>query len=422
MTGHSSHYSEKFLDFARKNNIILLGYPPHCTHALQGLDVVCFSKMKECWKREIAAFEARMKRDVTKAEFLTVWSPAYKAAFDEKTVQAAFRVTGVVPFNPNFVSAEQLAPSQATSTCGEFPMLQPSPVRRITQAMALHHPTRLERSSDLLELSPPSTPTRRPWNEPENKDLDPWTPSKKMRTLYAHLGSTSAGSLLLSTPKITSRTNPIRSPVIQSMPSKLPAPNWNLAMPGSSKESWKTRSQLEAENEELKEHLKRAQAQSVIKDHMLGQANATMVLQNITLKKTNEALHQQEERATNERARLFKGQAQCLSSDEFFSEVQRINKEKETRDAEKLRRKTARSDRKAAKAALDEQWVKMKADHASDVAMWDRECAELVKTGARKKDLPPKPKLPRKPLLPRLEEEADDDDDDDDDVDQEQDV
>jgi DDE superfamily endonuclease len=47
LDGHSSHYTLDFIDYARANNINLLGYPAHCTHALQGLDVVCFAKMKE---------------------------------------------------------------------------------------------------------------------------------------------------------------------------------------------------------------------------------------------------------------------------------------------------------------------------------------------------------------------------------------
>jgi hypothetical protein len=47
LDGHSSHHTPELLAFARENNIIILGYPPHCTHALQGLDVVCFTRMKE---------------------------------------------------------------------------------------------------------------------------------------------------------------------------------------------------------------------------------------------------------------------------------------------------------------------------------------------------------------------------------------
>ena len=57
MDGHSSHYTLELLEYARDNNIVILGYPPHCTHALQGLDVVCFTKVKEEFHEEIHEFE-----------------------------------------------------------------------------------------------------------------------------------------------------------------------------------------------------------------------------------------------------------------------------------------------------------------------------------------------------------------------------
>ena len=43
LDGHGSHMSLDFLRYAKDHNIINLGYPPHCTHLLQGLDVVVFS-------------------------------------------------------------------------------------------------------------------------------------------------------------------------------------------------------------------------------------------------------------------------------------------------------------------------------------------------------------------------------------------
>jgi hypothetical protein len=52
-----------------------------------------------------------MMHDVSKAEFLLVWAPAYLEAFDERTVQAAFKVMGIIPFNPNFVTEQQMKPS-----------------------------------------------------------------------------------------------------------------------------------------------------------------------------------------------------------------------------------------------------------------------------------------------------------------------
>jgi len=44
---HSSHYMLKLLKYAQDNNIVILDYPPNCTHVLQGLDVICFAKMKQ---------------------------------------------------------------------------------------------------------------------------------------------------------------------------------------------------------------------------------------------------------------------------------------------------------------------------------------------------------------------------------------
>jgi DDE superfamily endonuclease len=57
MDGHSSHYTLEILQYTKDNKIIILGYPLHCTHVLQGLDVVCFAKMKSEFRREIQAFE-----------------------------------------------------------------------------------------------------------------------------------------------------------------------------------------------------------------------------------------------------------------------------------------------------------------------------------------------------------------------------
>src|SRR5881394_2303749 len=69
LDGHSSHYTIKLLEYANNNNIIVLAYPPHCTHALQGLDVVCFAKMKAAWREEIHCFEELHQTKVTKGDF-----------------------------------------------------------------------------------------------------------------------------------------------------------------------------------------------------------------------------------------------------------------------------------------------------------------------------------------------------------------
>jgi hypothetical protein len=98
LDSHSSHYTPELLEYARDHNIIILGYPPHCTHALQGLDVVCFARMKEVWKQVINEFETLHRARVTKADFTSLFGQAYHCAFTKETIEAAFKATGVYPF------------------------------------------------------------------------------------------------------------------------------------------------------------------------------------------------------------------------------------------------------------------------------------------------------------------------------------
>jgi len=44
--GHNSHCTLEALNFAAEHNIVIISYPPHTTHALQGLDVACFGPLK----------------------------------------------------------------------------------------------------------------------------------------------------------------------------------------------------------------------------------------------------------------------------------------------------------------------------------------------------------------------------------------
>ena len=85
MYRHSSHYTLELLEFAQANDIIILGYPLHCTHALQGLDIVCFVRMKEAWKEEIHKFE-ELHGKVTTGDFTKVFSKAFLTAFTEPTI------------------------------------------------------------------------------------------------------------------------------------------------------------------------------------------------------------------------------------------------------------------------------------------------------------------------------------------------
>ncbi|KAF5366827.1 hypothetical protein D9758_006536 [Tetrapyrgos nigripes] len=146
MDGHSSHFTPEIIEFAMRWNISIIGYPPHCTHALQGLDVVCFAKMKHELKLEINTFKETYKRPVGKAEIMGVFGRAFIRAFTLETAKAAFRATGIHPFDQTVITPEQMKPAEATSIRSSFAMTQTSPVKAIIESFCTYRPTTFDLS------------------------------------------------------------------------------------------------------------------------------------------------------------------------------------------------------------------------------------------------------------------------------------
>lgn len=168
LDGHGLHYSPELLEYARNNDIMILGYPPHCTHALQGLDVVCFAQMKEHWKQVINKFETLHRTSVTKADFTSLFGQAYHCAFTVELIKAAFRVTGVFPFDRTVITERQMRPSEATSTQGTFTVTYTSPVYAIMMSFKTYQPTALEISPSNAQRPP--QPISSPHTSPSATD------------------------------------------------------------------------------------------------------------------------------------------------------------------------------------------------------------------------------------------------------------
>lgn len=148
LDGHSSHYSFPLLLFAKAHNIEILGYPPHTTHMLQGLDVVCFAKMKSIWKEGVTKHKQNTGEKLSKSDFLEVWGEAYLKALNAETVKAVFWATGIHPYNLDVITTKQMKPSCAFLT-NDGRLLEPSSlVKAVLVAFSRYKPMALELNDD----------------------------------------------------------------------------------------------------------------------------------------------------------------------------------------------------------------------------------------------------------------------------------
>jgi hypothetical protein len=103
LDGFNSHNEYDFISYSTEHRIILFTLPPHTTHFLQPLDVVCFQPLKHYHAEAIDKAVHTGDTEFTKVEFLAAFDDFRAKTFTVSTVQSAFRQTGLVPFNPKRV-------------------------------------------------------------------------------------------------------------------------------------------------------------------------------------------------------------------------------------------------------------------------------------------------------------------------------
>lgn len=372
--------------------------------------------MKEMWKEEIRRFEELHCRGVNKADFAGVFGRAYARAFNKDTVEAAFRATGVHPFNPDIITAEQMKPSMPSSTKDSFPLPQPSPVRAVIAAFRSQPPTLFDTDPSTHSVSAAAGPSGTPhpaYKRTIDSVVDPelYTPSKRIRLLTSALSSTTSGSYLVDATRMTS-SHPICAPVFEAPP-PLPSMDWSILHPATTSGSRPTRpsaTDLQAQNVALTQQLALAQQHIRARDLVIEGTQAQLIVQNLTMMKQNQALHAKENKKTADRTRLFAdGMPRVLTGDQFSEEIRKADERRKAEEAGRRRRAKTREEKKAAKAALEERWRGMLEEHRGALEVWTVACTRLEKAGVRKKNWPTKPLRPRKPVL---EVELDEDEED----------
>src|SRR3954467_10132509 len=77
--------------------------PPHSSHLLQPLDVVCYSLLKRHYGDGISLLARSRIYHINKETFLPAFRAAYEKTFTVENIRAGFRGAGLVPYDPDAV-------------------------------------------------------------------------------------------------------------------------------------------------------------------------------------------------------------------------------------------------------------------------------------------------------------------------------
>lgn len=390
LDGHASHTSLAFLDRAEELGIHVVSYPPHTTHALQGLDVVVFASLKRHWQAVRDVREREMGLPVRKEDFILLYSAARTATLTPQIIVEAFRKTGAYPVNRAAVSEEQMAPSTETALFTSFPADLASPVKAVLAANRF--PVRPRTLSAGVESSLGGeltiTPhTSSPNNPFDTHDPNQYTPSKRAKTMNFLLEKTSAS--FLTQPKGEPTGNKtIPKPVFERPGDDL-LPNWRVL------QRIPTPSALV-----LLRELGKAKAFSDVLESCLETANAQLILAHLEIARLRTSLQEATAKAKNKNSwgkLMSSGSARLLTSPEFRDAIRQ--------DEEVVRAKVVAKATRGKKAAITRA---KKAWRARDVAErkqrrtaqlkdYEKRCQAATRAGKR---TPKKPKAPTRPPTP----------------------
>ena len=101
--GHDSHITALWIAHYMKNNIIFMVLPPYSSHFTQPLDVGVFNPLKTLMASAIEPLLSTELHRILKAEWLSAYVEAHDKAFSAQNIQAGFRGTRILPFNPSKV-------------------------------------------------------------------------------------------------------------------------------------------------------------------------------------------------------------------------------------------------------------------------------------------------------------------------------
>ncbi|XP_065642501.1 uncharacterized protein LOC136074128 [Hydra vulgaris] len=118
LDNHESHISVPVLDFCKESGIVLMTFPPHCSHKLQPLDLTVYGPLKTYYNTVVTDWMvSNPGKTVTIYEIPKLAAKAIPLAFKLQNIQTGFKKPGIWPFNSNIFSDEDFVCSSITDRC-----------------------------------------------------------------------------------------------------------------------------------------------------------------------------------------------------------------------------------------------------------------------------------------------------------------
>lgn len=125
LDNHPSYMSIQALDYCSENGIIVLSFPPYCSHKLQPLNRLVHEPLKKAIN---SSYDSWLRNNpgktMTMYSIPSIMNTALPMAMTLTNIQAGFRCTGIFPYNRNIFTALDYAPSNVTD--------RPAPLSEIT--------------------------------------------------------------------------------------------------------------------------------------------------------------------------------------------------------------------------------------------------------------------------------------------------
>lgn len=172
LDNHDSHVSIISIEYAKLHGIIMLTFPPHCSHKLQPLDRSVYGPLKKFYN---TACDSWMLQNPGKC--LTIYDIAGRVgqAFPQATtpvnIQSGFRVSGIWPLNRNIFTEDEFLSSsvtdrpfpnnEASTTANNLPAQTSAGTSETTQPSCSRAVGPTDADGSSAEITTPSSGTQR---------------------------------------------------------------------------------------------------------------------------------------------------------------------------------------------------------------------------------------------------------------------